>query len=521
MYGAALYRLRPEDFGELRHHDGISPAWPISYDDMEPYYTKAEHLYEVHGNHGEDSTEGHASAQYPFPALTHEPRIQQLSDDLERAGYHPFHAPCGVRLLEDDRPNSRCIRCRTCDGFPCLVQAKSDAEMLGVRPALEHRNVSLRTRAVVTRLETNAAGTAVERVVVERDGADETYDADIVVVSAGAANSAKILLASASDRHPNGLANGSGQVGRNYMFHNSVAVLAISKEPNPTMFQKTLGLNDFYFGMTGFDFPMGNIQMVGKSDAEMFKGEKPLQTKLAPMFSLTDVATHAVDFWLSTEDLPAPDNRVTLTTDGKIQLTYTPNNQEPKQRLYHQLKSMLNHLGMHPDHLVPRTGYLKNEIPIAGCRPPGRDRPVRDGPGDLGPRRELQGPRARQPVRRRHELLPEHRRGEPGADGDGQRAPGGRPPPRAGSVPRRPLASRSGSAQGTTEASDDGRRRGEAALSFVVVRESRRRPPEPPTNLRSTRRIGCHSRTRPPSSPAATAGSAAPSRSSSRARAPR
>ena len=154
LYGAALYRLRPEDFGELRHHDGISPAWPISYDDMEPYYTKAEHLYEVHGNHGEDATEGHASAQYPFPALTHEPRIQQLSDDLERAGYHPFHAPCGVRLLEDDRPNSRCIRCQTCDGFPCLVQAKSDAEMLGVRPALEHSNVSLRTRAMVTRLET-------------------------------------------------------------------------------------------------------------------------------------------------------------------------------------------------------------------------------------------------------------------------------------------------------------------------------------------------------------------------------
>ncbi len=367
MYGAALYRLRPEDFGELRHHGGISPAWPISYDDMEPYYTRAEQLYEVHGNHGEDSTEGHASAQYPFPALIHEPRIQQLSDDLEKAGYHPFHAPCGVRLLEDDRPNSRCIRCRTCDGFPCLVQAKSDAEMLGVRPALEHRNVSLRTRAIVTRLETNAAGSNVERVIVERDGVEETYDADIVVVSAGAANSAKILLASANDRHPNGLANGSGQVGRNYMFHNSVAVLAISKEPNPTMFQKTLGLNDFYFGMPGFEFPMGNIQMVGKSDAEMFKGEKPLQTKLAPMFSLSDVATHAVDFWLSTEDLPAPDNRVTLSTDGKVKLTYTPNNQEPKERLYHQLKSMLDHLGMHPDHLIPRTGYLKNEIPIAGC----------------------------------------------------------------------------------------------------------------------------------------------------------
>jgi choline dehydrogenase-like flavoprotein len=366
LYGAALYRLRPEDFGELRHHDGLSPAWPISYDDMEPYYTRAEHLYEVHGNHGEDSTEGAASAQYPFPALDHEPRIQQLSDDLERAGYHPFHAPCGVRLLADDPRNSPCIRSQTCDGFPCLLLAKSDAEVFGIRPALQHPNVTLLTRARALRLGTNAAGTAVEQVVVERDGAEETYRAELVVVSAGAANSAKLLLASASDRHPDGLANGSGMVGRNYMFHNSTAVLAISKEPNPTMFQKTLGVNDFYFGMQGFDFPMGNIQMVGKSDAEMFKGEKPLQTKLAPMFSLTDVATHAVDFWLSTEDLPRPDNRVTLTRGGDVKLTYTPNNQEPKKRLYHQLKSMLGHLGMHPDHLLPRTGYLKNEIPIAG-----------------------------------------------------------------------------------------------------------------------------------------------------------
>ena len=165
----------------------------------------------------------------------------------------------------------------------------------------------------MTRLETNAAGTAVERVVVERDGAEETYDADIVVVSAGAANSAKILLASANDRHPNGLANGSGQVGRNYMFHNSVAVLAISKEPNPTMFQKTLGLNDFYFGMPRTSTTRWATSRWSASPTrEMFKGEKPLQTKLAPMFSLTDVATHAVDFWLSTEDLPAPDNRVTL-----------------------------------------------------------------------------------------------------------------------------------------------------------------------------------------------------------------
>jgi choline dehydrogenase-like flavoprotein len=238
--------------------------------------------------------------------------------------------------------------------------------MLGVRPALERPNVSLRTNARVTRLVTDASGRSVTSVEVEEAGATTTYRGDIVVVSAGAANSAALLLASANEQHPNGLANGSGQVGRNYMFHNSVAVLAISREPNRTRFQKTLGLNDFYFGAKDFEFPMGNIQMVGKSDAEMFKGEKPLETKLAPMFSLSEVASHSVDFWLSTEDLPMPDNRVTLASDGRIRLSYTPNNQEPKRRLYEQLKSMLGHLGMHPDHLIPRTTYLKNEIGIAG-----------------------------------------------------------------------------------------------------------------------------------------------------------
>jgi choline dehydrogenase-like flavoprotein len=366
FYGAALYRLRREDFGELRHHDGVSPAWPITYDELEPYYTRAEHLYEVHGTHGEDPTEPAASEPYPYPAVSHEPRIQQLSNDLVRAGYHPFHAPCGVRLLEGDMPNSPCIRCATCDGFPSLVQAKSDAEIFGVRPALRHPNVTLLTNARATRLTTDAGGTSVTGVEVARDGGSETYRADIVVVAAGAANSAKLLLASANERHPNGLANGSDQVGRNYMFHNSTAVLAISKDENPTRFQKTLGINDFYFGMPGFEFPMGNIQMVGKSSAPMFRGEKPLQTKLAPTFSLDEVAKHAVDFWLSTEDLPRPENRVTLASDGNVTLSYTPNNQEPKARLYNQLKSMLGHLGMHPDHLIPRTTYLKNEIPIAG-----------------------------------------------------------------------------------------------------------------------------------------------------------
>src|SRR5271157_3623896 len=277
LYGAALYRLRKEDFSELRHHGGVSPAWPITYEEMEPYYTKAEQLYEVHGARGEDPTEPPASAPYPFPAVSHEPRIQQLADAFATAGLHPFHAPCGVRLDEGNMPYSACVRCSTCDGFPCLVHAKADAEVLGVRPALEHPNVTLLTKATALQLSTNPAGTAVSEVVVDRDGARETYAADIVVVSAGAANTAKLLLSSASEAHPNGLANGSDQVGRNYMFHNSQAVLAISKEPNPTMFQKTIALNDFYFGMEGFDYPAGNIQMVGKSLGPMYRGEKPIE----------------------------------------------------------------------------------------------------------------------------------------------------------------------------------------------------------------------------------------------------
>jgi choline dehydrogenase-like flavoprotein len=366
LYGAALYRLRPEDFGEMQHHDGLSPAWPISYDELEPYYTQAEHLYQVHGAHGEDPTEGHASEPYPFPAVSHEPRIQQLSDDLEKAGYHPFHAPCGIRLNESDMPHSACVRCQNCDGFPCAVHGKADAEVLGIRPALEHDNVTLLTNAVAEKLETNAEGTAVTGVVVKSNGATETLIADVVVLACGAANTAKLLLRSATDRHPKGLANGSDQVGRNYMFHNSQAVLALSRDENPTIFQKTLGLNDFYFKGPDFDFPMGNIQMVGKSQAPMFRGEKPGETRFAPEWSLEDIARHAVDFWLSTEDLPRPENRVTVDGDGRVILAYTASNDEPKKRLYAQLRSMLTHLGMHGDHLLHRYAYMKNEIPVAG-----------------------------------------------------------------------------------------------------------------------------------------------------------
>jgi choline dehydrogenase-like flavoprotein len=258
------------------------------------------------------------------------------------------------------------MRCQNCDGFPCIVHAKSDAEVLGVRPALEHDNVELLIDAEAVKLETDSAGRAVTGVVVNHAGAQETLTADFVVVSCGAANSARLLLMSANDQHPNGLANGSDQVGRNYMFHNSQAVLALSMEENPTIFQKTLGLNDFYLSGPDFDFPLGNIQMVGKSQAPMFHGEKPGETRFAPNWSLEDVARHAVDFWLSTEDLPRAENRVTVDDQGTITIAYEATNNEPKDRLFEQLKSMVGDLGMHHHHLLPHNAYLKNEIPVAG-----------------------------------------------------------------------------------------------------------------------------------------------------------
>ena len=366
LYGAALYRLRPQDFGELKHANGISPAWPLSYDDFEPWYTQAEWLYQVHGVHGEDPTEGHYSKQYPWPPVSHEPRIQQIHDDLAKGGYHPFHAPCGIMLDEDQRPRSTCIRCTWCDGYPCLVHAKSDAEVIAVRPLLGRDNVTLLTGAEVTRLETDSSGRTVTGVVVSRDGGREVYTGDIVAVCAGAANSAKLLLNSATDRHPNGLANGSDQVGRNYMFHNCKAIVALCKEGNDTVFQKTLGINDFYLATKDYEFPMGNIQMIGKSNAEAMRGEQPEQTMFAPEWTLSDVARHAVDFWLTTEDLPVPENRVTTGQDGEVHLAYSSTNDEEAGRLYGELKKILNHTGMAEHHVLSKNFYMSMDIPVAG-----------------------------------------------------------------------------------------------------------------------------------------------------------
>ena len=362
FYGAALFRLRAEDFGSLRHHGGVSPAWPIGYDELEPFYTEAERLYHVHGERGADPTEPRASAPYPHPAVSHEPRIQKLADDLVRLGHRPFHVPLGIMLDEKNRSKSACIRCATCDGHPCLVNAKSDAQTCGVEPALEHPNVTLLTGAYVTKLETDAGGGTVTRVHVERDGARETYSAGFVVVSAGAINSAALLLRSANAKHPRGLANGSDIVGRHYMGHLNSVMLAISRDPNPSVFQKTLALNDFYFRADDWDFPLGHISFVGKMDADTLSAGAP---KIVPGMTLELMAKHSLDFWLTSEDLPDPENRVTLSPEGRIVLSYRPNNEQGHERLHKKLKGMLKALDCH-DHLIPLQLFVGQRIPLAG-----------------------------------------------------------------------------------------------------------------------------------------------------------
>jgi choline dehydrogenase-like flavoprotein len=362
FYGAALFRFRREDFGEIRHHGGLSPAWPIRYEDLAPYYLQAENLYHVHGNRGEDPTEPKESAPFPHPAVSHEPRIQELHDDLVRLGHRPFHVPLGIMLNEPQRHRSACIRCNTCDGFPCLVNAKSDAQVCAIDPALQHENVTLRTNAKVTRLDTDASGRAITAVRVEHNGEEITCSADIVVVSCGAINSAALLLRSASDRHPMGLANRSGQVGRNYMCHNNSTLLALSKTPNPTVFQKTIALNDFYHLADDWDFPLGHISMIGKTDADVLRSGAP---RFAPHLALDVMAMHSIDFWLTSEDLPLPDNRVLVNRDGQIELHYTPNNLEGHTRLTNKLKMLLGEVGVE-DRLMHNDLYLGKKIPVAG-----------------------------------------------------------------------------------------------------------------------------------------------------------
>ncbi len=369
VYGSALFRLRERDFGELRHSDGLSPAWPLGYDVFEPYYCQAEKLFHVHGQRGEDPNEPPSSEPYAYPAVSHEPRIQALSDSLRGEGLHPFHLPLGILLDEKDgkpTPTSPCIRCDAFDGFPCAINAKADSQVICVDPTLaEHPNFTLLTNAFVERLETDATGREVTGVHVKRHGQHEVYTADVVVVACGALSSALLLLRSANDAHPTGLANGSHQVGRNYMRHNMSVLMAILKEPNHTVFQKTLAISDFYFGAPEWAFPMGLIQMCATSHGEQIRGEAvPGFLSFLPEMPFDKMAEYSMDFWLQSEDLPHPDNRIFYDGD-RVVLSIAEGKEEAAHRLRQKLESLMEPIGARPK-LLERSLYLGKNIPING-----------------------------------------------------------------------------------------------------------------------------------------------------------
>jgi choline dehydrogenase-like flavoprotein len=353
VYGAALSRLRKEDFSNVEHEEGVSPAWPVSYEEFEPYYCRAEQMLSVHGESGIDPTEPPRSAPFPFPAVPHEPYVEDLKTRLERQNLHPYFLPLGIDL----RQGGKCIRCQTCDGFPCKVHAKSEADVSCVRPALESGNIELLTRTLARRLITDGSGRKIAEIEIERGGETLRVSAETFVVSCGAVNSSALLMRSASSFHPNGLANSSGLVGRNYMVHNNTALMAIDPlRVNPTTFQKTMAVNDFYFrGEEGHRYPLGNLQLLGKLQAGMLTANQ----RWVPRPVLRAFARRSVDWWVMSEDLPDPESRVTLGATGRIEVRYRPNNLLAHNRLIQAGTRMLKRAGF-PIVLIQRMGIETN-----------------------------------------------------------------------------------------------------------------------------------------------------------------
>ena len=370
VYGAALFRLRERDFEDIVYPDGLSPAWPLGYAALAPYYTEAEHLFHVHGQRGEDPTEPPTTDPYPFPPVRHEPDIEALNQGLRAAGLHPFHLPLGILLDEHEgevTPTSPCIRCEAFDGFPCPLNGKADAQVVCVDPARAAfpDHFTLLTGAYVSRLETDTKGRTVKTVHVTRHGKEERYSADIVVAACGALSTALLFLRSANDKHPNGLANSSGQVGCNYIRHNQSVLMGLLKKPTDTVFQKTLAVSDYYFSAPDWDYPLGLIQLLARSHPEQIQGEAlPDWLDWLPTMPFDVVARHSLSFWLSSEDLPRCENRIRY--DGKnVVLDLEENNPEPHRRLRQKLKEILDTIGAHPL-LMERKLYFGKNIPIGG-----------------------------------------------------------------------------------------------------------------------------------------------------------
>ncbi len=368
FYGGTLFRLREQDFEKVIHEDGISPEWPLKYQDFAPYYDEAEKLYDVHGKRGLDPTEPPTNQEYPFPAFSHEPYVQEIHNSLKDQGFHPFYQPLAMKLNEVNRSLSACIRCHTCDGFPCLIDGKADADVNCVRPAMAYANITLITEAKVIRLHTSPSGREVTGVEVEIGNQRQIFSGDIVVVAGGAVNSALLLLKSANDHHPNGLANSSNLVGRNYMAHNFAVVMTLNTKRNHTVFPKTLAFTDFYWGNQDFDYPMGSVQLLGGANKDKIMAYGP---PLMPNFIAEAIANHSLSWLVITEDLPDFNNRV-LSRNGKIFLEYTYNNKTAFNKLIQQWIQVLQSISVFKSsgtlHIPQKMGLREVTHQCGTCR---------------------------------------------------------------------------------------------------------------------------------------------------------
>lgn len=314
FYGAVLLRYRAEDFRPLRHIEGATPGWPISYDEMEPFYSAAEQLYRVRGDGAVDPTEPARSQPYPFPPVPDEPDIAELRRAFVAQGLHPSSLPLGIDL---ERWLARAPT--TWDAFPDSTGAKSDAESCGLAEALKHPNVSLVTGTRVVRLL--AKGRRVTGVEVAGPAGRATLRAPVVCLCAGAVMSAALLLASANADHPAGLANRSDQVGRNFMNHNLTAMIAFNPvRRNRSIYEKTIQINDFYLTGGPQGEPLGNIQMLGRVTGPILAGESGL-----PLWLAGYVADRSIHIMAMSEDLPDPQSRV-MWRDGNVVLDWKRTN---------------------------------------------------------------------------------------------------------------------------------------------------------------------------------------------------
>jgi choline dehydrogenase-like flavoprotein len=330
VYGASLPRFRESDFTAVEHLDGTSPAWPFSYADLEPYYAEAERIYRVHGATGEDPTEPWRSGPFPWPALEHDPYIAATADRLRALGVHPSANAMGV----DRREGGTCVICRTCDGFPCPYGAKSDAETCALDPALATGHVRLETGVRMVRVVTDGDGRRVAHLVARTPDGEVEVTGARFVLSAGAVNSAALLLAS-------GVANSSGLVGRRFMMHNNAHVAAVDLDrPNDAVFTKTLSVNDWYHD-GGEGYPLGALQLIGKVQGVMMKS----WATRVPLPVLDRIARRSLEWLVMTEDLPSPGNRVLVDSAGRISTVRTAVGRPAHRQLHRRARRLLRAAG--------------------------------------------------------------------------------------------------------------------------------------------------------------------------------